>query len=54
MPNGVYITDDDYIVARSDWSRAYLEQFQRGEIRPDRVIGDLAELLEIFPKVGKP
>ena len=51
--SGMYNTDDDYILARANQSRDYLEQFQRGEIVPEQVIGDLHELLEIFPTVEK-
>lgn len=50
---GMYVTDDDYILARVDNGRDYLEQFRRGEIRPDHVIGQVAELLEIFPQAGQ-
>lgn len=52
-PGGLYVTDDDYILARANTSRDYLEQFQRGEIRPDRVIARLTDLLDIFPEVDK-
>lgn len=48
---GMYVTDDDYILARANTSRDYLEQFRQGEIRPDQIITHLAELLEIFPEV---
>jgi HAD superfamily hydrolase (TIGR01509 family) len=51
LPQGVYVTDDDYILTRASKGRGYLEQFQRGEIMPDRVIRELAELLELFPEV---
>ncbi|HLI71837.1 MAG TPA: HAD family hydrolase [Ktedonobacteraceae bacterium] len=54
LPRGLYVTDDDYILARANTSRDYLEQFRNGEIRPDRVIAHLADLLEIFPEAGKP
>jgi FMN phosphatase YigB (HAD superfamily) len=51
LPQGIHVTDDDYILARASKGRDYLEQYLHGEIMPDRVIGELAELLEIFPKV---
>ncbi len=54
LPRGMYVTDDDYILARANTGRDYLEQFRRGEIRPDRVIAHLAELLDIFPEVVTP
>ncbi|MGH2509848.1 MAG: HAD family hydrolase [Ktedonobacteraceae bacterium] len=54
VPQGMYITDDDYILARADNSRDYLEQFRHGEIRPDYVIGQLTDLLEIFPGAAQP
>lgn len=50
-PKGMYVTDDDYILARANAGRDYLEQFRRGEIRPDRIISQLSELLDIFPGV---
>ena len=53
LAQGMYVTDDDYILARADNARDYLEQFKRGEIKPDHVIGQLAELLEIFPQAGR-
>lgn len=49
VPKGVYLTDDDYILARADNSRDYLEQFRQNEIQPDYVIGQIADLLDIFP-----
>jgi FMN phosphatase YigB (HAD superfamily) len=54
LPAGMYMTDDDYILARAYAGRDYLEQFYHGEIRPDRIITQLAELLEIFPGVAQP
>lgn len=53
-PRGMLATDDDYILAHANMSRDYLEQFSHGEIRPDCVIARLADLLEIFPRAGKP
>lgn len=50
---GLLVTDDDYILARADNARDYLEQFKRGEIKPDYVIGQLADLLAIFPQAGR-
>ena len=52
-PGGLYVTDDDYNLARANTSRDYLAQFRRGEIRPDCVITRLTDLLDIFPEVGK-
>lgn len=53
LPNGAHVTDDDYILARAAGGRDYLEQFQRGEIRPDTIIDQLSELLQLFPEVAK-
>lgn len=53
-PKGMYVTDDDYILARANAGRDYLERFHQGEIRPDRIISQLSELLEIFPGVAQP
>ena len=52
-PGGMLVTDDDYILARANTSRDYLEQFRHGEIRPDRIIAHLADLLDIFPGVDQ-
>lgn len=51
LPAGMLVTDDDYILARASAGRDYLDQFRRGEIRPDHIIAHLANLLEIFPGV---
>lgn len=51
-PSGMHPTDDDYILARADNSRDYLEQFKHGEIQPDYVISQLADLLDIFSQVA--
>jgi HAD superfamily hydrolase (TIGR01549 family) len=53
-PKGMLITDDDYILARANTGRDYLDQFRHGEIRPDRIIANLADLLDIFPGVAQP
>lgn len=54
IPSGtMLLTDDDYVLARANTGRDYLDQFRRGEIRPDRVIAHLADLLEIFPGVDR-
>lgn len=53
-PAGMYASDDDYILAHAHTSRNYLEQFRHGEIRPDRIITQLAELLDIFPGARQP
>lgn len=52
-PGEMLVTDDDYILARANTSRDYLEQFRQGEIRPDCVIAQLSELLDIFPGVNR-
>lgn len=53
LPGSLLKTDDDYILARANTGRDYLEQFHHGEIRPDRVIAHLADLLDIFPGVER-
>jgi HAD superfamily hydrolase (TIGR01509 family) len=52
-PEEMLASDDDYILARANMSRDYLERFRRGEIRPDNIISTLADLLEIFPGVDR-
>jgi len=44
---GMYVTDDDYMLAQVK-SRDYLEQYLRGEIKPDLIIEHLGDLLDIF------
>lgn len=53
-PGEILLSDDDYILARANTSRDYLARFRRGEIRPDRIIAQLTELLDIFQGVGTP
>jgi HAD superfamily hydrolase (TIGR01509 family) len=53
LPGEMLQTDDDYILARANTGRDYLDQFRHGEIRPDRIIAHLADLLEIFPGVER-
>lgn len=53
-PRGMLVTDDDYILAHANMSRDYLEQFSHGEIRPDHVIAQLSDLLEIFSGAAQP
>lgn len=48
---GMYVTDDDYILAQIK-KRDYLEQYLRGEVKPDLIIGHLSDLLDIFLEVG--
>lgn len=50
-PGHMLASDDDHVLARASAGRDYLDKFRRGEIRPDRVIARLAELLEVFPGV---
>lgn len=52
VPQGMHITDDDYILAQMK-SRDSLDQFFSGEIKPDLVIEHLSELLDVFREVGK-
>lgn len=54
LPAGMYLTDDDYILAHAFSGRDSLTRFQQGKIRPDRIITQLAELLEIFPGARQP
>ena len=52
-PQNILTTDDDYILARANTGRDYLEQFRCGEIRPQGIISHLSDLLEIFPGVDE-
>lgn len=53
LPEGMLVTDDDYILARANTGRDYLDQFRHGDIQPDRIIAQLTDLLDIFPGVRR-
>ena len=46
------IEHDKGNILAQDWSRDYLDRYQRGEITPDLTIEHLSDLLEIFQQAG--
>jgi HAD superfamily hydrolase (TIGR01509 family) len=50
---GMHITDDDYVLAQVRSRAGKWDQQLPGEVKPDLVIENLSDLLEIFSKVGK-
>ncbi len=52
VPQGMHVSDDDYILAQMK-GRDSLDQFFSGEIKPDLIIEHLGELLNVFREVGK-
>jgi len=53
LPPGMHITDDDYVLAQVRSRAGKWDQQLLGEIKPDLVIENLSDLLDIFSEVGK-
>jgi hypothetical protein len=55
LPPGMHITDDDYILAYArnrDTSKSPLHPDARDEVKPDLIIENLGDLLDVFLKAG--
>jgi HAD superfamily hydrolase (TIGR01509 family) len=53
LPAGMHVTDDDYVLAQVQSRAGKWDQHMHTEIRPDLIIENLGDLLEIFTRVGK-
>ncbi len=53
LPPGLHITDDDYILAYTEKREQTLDASHAEEIRPDLIIENLSDLLDIFLKAGE-
>jgi HAD superfamily hydrolase (TIGR01549 family) len=53
LPSGMYITDDDYVLAHVQNRAGKWDEHLHGEVKPDLIIENLHDLLDIFLKVGE-
>jgi HAD superfamily hydrolase (TIGR01549 family) len=49
---GMHITDDDYMQVQEEKYTTFLREYLEGKTRPDRIIQNLSELLDISKEVG--
>ena len=49
---GIHVTDDDYTQIQEEKYATFLREYLEGKTRPDRIIQNLNELLDIFKEVG--
>ena len=53
LPPGMHITDDDYVLAHVQSRADKWDQHQHGQIKPDLIIENLSDLLDVFIEVGE-
>ena len=53
LPPGMHITDDDYVLAHVQSRAGEWDQHLHGEVKPDLVIENLSDLLDVFIEVGE-
>jgi len=53
LPAGMHITDDDYVLAHVQSHAGKWDQHIHSEVKPDLIIENLSDLLDIFTEVGK-
>jgi len=53
LPAGMHITDDDYVLAHVQSRAGKWDQHMHSEFKPDLIIENLSDLLDIFTEVGK-
>jgi HAD superfamily hydrolase (TIGR01509 family) len=53
LPAGMHITDDDYVLAHVQSRAGKWDQHMQSKIKPDLIIENLSDLLDIFTEVGK-
>ncbi len=53
LPQGMHITDDDYVLAHIDSRAGKWDEHMQREIKPDVRIDTLSDLLDIFVEAGK-
>ena len=53
LPPGMYITDDDYVLAHVQNRAGKWDEHLHSEVKPDLIIENLHDLLDIFLEVGK-
>jgi len=52
VPDGLHITDDDYVLAHTQSRAGKWDQYMQSDITPDLVIENVSDLLDIFTEVG--
>ena len=53
LPEGMHITDDDYVLAHVQSRAGKWDEHLHSEIKPDLIIENLSDLLDIFIEVGE-
>ena len=53
LPPGMHITDDDYVLAHVQSRAGKWDQHLHGQIKPDLIIENLSDLLDVFIEVGE-
>lgn len=53
LPQGMHITDDDYVLAHIDSRAGKWDEHMQRDIRPDVRINTLSDLLDIFVQAGE-
>jgi hypothetical protein len=53
LPPGMHITDDDYVLAQVQIRAGQWDQYLHGEVKPDLIIENLSDLLDIFIEAGE-
>ena len=53
LPPGMHITDDDYVLAHIQSRAGKWDQHLHGQIKPDLIIENLSDLLDVFIEVGE-
>lgn len=52
LPDGLHITDDDYVLAHVQSRVGKWDEYMQDDIKPDLIIENMNELLNIFTEVG--
>ncbi len=53
LPEGMHITDDDYVLAQVQSRAGKWDDYLHSEVKPDLIIENLSDLLDVFIEVGE-
>lgn len=53
LPEGMHITDDDYVLAHVQSRAGTWDEYPHSEVKPDLIIENLSDLLDVFTEVGE-
>ena len=53
VPEGLYITDDDYVLAHLQGHAGKWDQNMQNDVKPDLIIENVCDLLDIFTEAGE-